>query len=324
MNHIKEDRLVSIIVPIYNSEKHISKCIKSILSQTYKNFELILINDGSTDNSKKIIEQFKKKDDRIKVINKENSGVADTRNLGIKNANGFYIMFIDNDDYIEQNYIETFINANKDENYDIVLGGYKRVNVDNKILFEEKLKDTYWSKYIITAPWAKLYKSEFLKKTNAEFFSYYIGEDIYFNIVLYSYNPKCKIIQYNGYNWFFNTKSVSNTSQKGFNKKINILYLLNNIRKNIKFEDDYNLYFYYRYCIWYLLFSGRNSNPKDFMNQYYKIKKWFKENNIKVNISPLSYKLKGESFKNRFVVFTFKVMDKLKLIKLFSKIYCKG
>ena len=92
---------ISIIVPVYNVEQYLSKCIDSILNQTFKDFELILINDGSTDKSGDICDFYKQKDKRIKVIHKNNEGVAKTRNVGIANANAEYIGFIDSDDWIE-------------------------------------------------------------------------------------------------------------------------------------------------------------------------------------------------------------------------------
>ena len=100
---------VSIIIPVYNSEKYISKCLDSVLNQTYKNIEILVINDGSKDNSIDILREYEKKDDRIVVIDKENEGVAKTRNQGIKKATGDYIMFIDNDDFIDEDYVETYL-----------------------------------------------------------------------------------------------------------------------------------------------------------------------------------------------------------------------
>lgn len=102
--------LISIIIPIYNSEAFLEKCIDSILSQTFKNFELILINDGSTDSSGKIIELYSRKDSRIVVIQKTNSGVSDSRNIGIRSSKGEAICFIDSDDWIDDDYLESFIN----------------------------------------------------------------------------------------------------------------------------------------------------------------------------------------------------------------------
>ena len=119
---------ITIIVPVYNSENYIRRCVDSVLRQSFEDFELLLINDGSTDGSLKILREYEKSDKRIRVINQENMGVAKTRNKGIKLASGKYIMFIDNDDYIENDYINKYYNSIKDTDYDIVIGGYKRKN----------------------------------------------------------------------------------------------------------------------------------------------------------------------------------------------------
>ena len=316
---------VSVIIPVYNSERYIERCIKSVLNQTFQEFELILINDGSKDNSQKILELYKEKyAEKIILVSQENMGVAKTRNKAIKRANGQYIMFIDNDDYIDNDYIETHIKKIEETDADIVMSGYRRVNIDKKVLFKQRLLNTNWSKYIILAPWAKIYKREFLIKHNVEFLDYAIGEDVYFNLVAFAKSPKIEIIDYIGYNWFFNTKSVSNTSQRGLSKKIDIRVLLDKILVEYNEKDELIEYYFVRYFIWYMLFSGRKSSSKKFIDYYGECKKWFKENKINNKISPFSYKLKGESIKNRIIVGTFLLIDKLHCIKLFSKIYCKG
>ena len=98
--------LISIIVPVYKAEKHLSECIDSIISQTYENFELILIDDGSPDNSGKICDEYAEKDKRIRAIHKENGGVSSARNTGLDNASGEYITFIDSDDFVDKQYLE--------------------------------------------------------------------------------------------------------------------------------------------------------------------------------------------------------------------------
>lgn len=105
-NQKKEDALISVIVPIYNVEKWLRDCVKSILNQTYKNLEIILIDDGSTDRCGQICDQFLEKDSRIKVFHKANGGLSDARNYGLSQASGKYICFVDSDDYIEENMIE--------------------------------------------------------------------------------------------------------------------------------------------------------------------------------------------------------------------------
>ena len=316
-------RKVSIIIPIYNAENTIEKCISSILKQTYKDYELLLIDDGSTDNSLKVIKKYSKYKN-IRILNQENHGVAYTRNRGIKEATGDYIMFIDNDDFIDSDYIEKHITIISKENSDIVISGYRRINVENKVLHEEKLRDTYWSRFIIMAPWAKIFRRDFLLKNNIEFLSYGIGEDVYFNLLIYSFKPKITILNYIGYNWFFNTKSVSNTSQKGLNKNVDILFLLNKIIEKYDSIDDYLSYYLIRYYIWYLLFSGRNANKKDFILEYNRIKMWYNDNKVSLKFSPFSKKINGETLKNRIIVFVFLALEKMHLIGLFAKFYCKG
>ena len=112
---------VSVIVPVYNVEKFINRCVDSILSQTFKDFELILINDGSKDKSLEIIEKYRV-DKRVRIFTQKNQGPAVARNFGISVAKGSYIMFIDSDDYIDPDYIETYYNKIKNCHYDVVVG----------------------------------------------------------------------------------------------------------------------------------------------------------------------------------------------------------
>lgn len=318
---MKQNSLVSIIIPVYNSEKYIKKCLDSIINQTYKNLEVITINDGSTDDSLKILESYKKKFTVVKVYSQENSGIAKTRNKGIELASGKYLMFIDNDDFIDEKYVETFVKTIELQQADIVVGGYKRVDSKNKIIFHNKPKNNDWSKYTIIAPWAKIYKKSIIKKVGALFLDYGIGEDVYFNLNLYSKGLKIVTIDYEGYNWFFNDLSVSNTTHKGLKAEIDLTYLLNKIiafNKNNKESDFFN-YFIYRLCLYYLLESGRYSEKKVFNKEYLKLNDWLKSN-IKDKIKIPT----EENLKIKICMILFKFMQKLKLIRLFSFIYCKG
>ena len=313
---------VSIIIPVYNAKDTIVKCIKSIQIQTHKEIEIIAINDGSKDDSLGILKEMARKDKRIVVVDKENEGVAKTRNLGIKKATGDYIMFVDNDDFVEKDYVEKYLKEADDN--DIVIGGYKRVDENNKILLKKKIKNTEWSKYNIIVPWAKLYKRDFIVNNKLEFLNYKIGEDVYFNIVAYSNTNKIKIIDNIDYIWFYNTKSISNTIHKGLKKDVDYIYLLNKLLKKIDKKNKYMCYYLERSIVWYLLYSGRNSNKKDFVVEFKKLYSWKKEKSIKSKITPFSFKLRGEGFKNRMAVFLFRIINKINLVKLFARIYCKG
>ena len=303
---------VSVIVPVYNQEKYINRCIDSILEQTMTDFELILINDGSKDKSLDILKEYEKKDKRIKVIDQKNMGVAKTRNKGIEMAHGEFIALVDNDDYLDDTYLEEFLSVSDDA--DVVVGGYKRVG-EEKVLFEKKITTNSWSKYENVAPWGKIIRTSFLRENKIKFFSYSIGEDIIFNMDLYTLTDKIKAIDNSSYNWFYNTSSVSNTSQKVFNEDILVLF------EKMKEHDRNNetKYFVARYFIWYLLFSGRRATSK-----YKKIKKWLIDNNY-YNYISFSKILKNESsFKNKIIISIFLLIIKLKLINIFAKVYCKG
>lgn len=164
---------ISVVVPIYNVEKYLEKCLDSILEQTYKNLEIILVDDGSPDKCGEICEKYHQKDERIIVIHQENKGLSGARNTGLEKSTGKYICFIDSDDYINKNMIEILYNNLIETNSDISICGFKQVNENDKIkrnnnlieknikvLDKEKcLKELIYHKYqldIVT--WNKLYK----------------------------------------------------------------------------------------------------------------------------------------------------------------------
>ena len=159
---------ISIIVPIYNEEENLRKCIESLINQTYKELEIILINDGSTDKSKEIIESFK--DKRIIAINKKNTGISDTRNIGIGKSTGDYIMFVDSDDYLELNCIGRLIETAEKENSEIVMFNYyletpsKRIEIKLPKIEARNLKE---DKDLLTkihlGPCTKIFKAELIK-----------------------------------------------------------------------------------------------------------------------------------------------------------------
>lgn len=140
-----ENEKISVVIPTYNAEKYIHNAIKSILNQTYKNLQIILVDDGSTDNSGKICDEFAEKDSRIEVIHKKNGGAADARNYGLEKVNGEYIAFLDSDDYLYPTFYEELYKLLKQHNTDIAECDYVRINIDDyeksqQIIENENLK----------------------------------------------------------------------------------------------------------------------------------------------------------------------------------------
>ncbi len=126
------NELISIIVPIYNKEDYLPQCLDSIINQSYTNFEVLLVNDGSTDSSGIICQEYAERDSRFRYIEKENGGVSSARNLGLERSEGAYITFIDSDDWVEFNYLEVLYNALRENNADVAISSYKSYYLDGK------------------------------------------------------------------------------------------------------------------------------------------------------------------------------------------------
>jgi len=325
---------ISVIIPVYNGEKYLPRCIDSVLKQ--KNFDtndldVLFLNDGSNDGSSEILQQYQGKHTKIiRVINQHNIGVARTRNKGIKLSIGEYIIFLDQDDFIDPDYCQVFYNAIKDSDADVVSGGYRRPDSRGKIRGKIIPKtDTEYSKYILMAAWAKIHKTDFLRKNKIEFFDNKFGEDNVFTVKEIANTKRWRQINYTGYNWFYNEESVSNTSQKGLRKGDNILLLLllRNLANTNEAGQNTPLFQYYmlRTAVGYLLFSGRKATVKRFMKVYEEIFTWLELNfkNIYRN-QYLPIGPRGETLSARLAIFTLIILHKLRLVKLFALVYCKG
>ena len=319
---------VTIVVPVYNASSYISRCIDSILSNNYKRYILLLINDGSTDNTLDILKDYEKKYENIKVIDQKNRGVSNTRNIAITLAKTKYIMFIDNDDYIKSDYISTYVNAIDNSDYDMVIGGYQRIDDNGKILDDRKIVDSSWGKLVVVSPWAKIYNRDFLVKNDIKFLDYGIGEDVYFYLQIMSKTDKVKVIDYQGYYWYYNNNSISNTSHVGLNDDLDILYLVKECRQktgsNKLINENILNFFYVRLIFYYLLYSGRNASSKEFVTEYSRLKEYINESICNFRKLILFHTPKNEDIKFRFILKIFVLLDLFNLIPLFAKIYCRG
>lgn len=207
---------VSIVIPVYNASKYLDKCVDSILSQTYKNLEVLLINDGSTDNSLEICNNYKKIDDRIVVIDVYNGGASFARNNGIDKSTGDYITFVDSDDYVADNYVEMLVNTLESNNYDICCCCCNKKYPDGKIEEELFLEREISQKEFIEGLFLqqglgvcrnKIYKREIIGDTRFEE-SLKVGEDSYFNLCLSKKINKVKYISECLYYYCVNDQSL--------------------------------------------------------------------------------------------------------------------
>lgn len=223
---------ISIIVPVYNVEKYLSKCIDSLIQQTFKSYEIILVNDGSQDNSGRICDKYRLLDSRITVIHKENGGLSSARNAGLGVAKGEYIAFVDSDDWVNSDMYEVLYNYGKEYNADIVQCGYKIVfnenEVNNNIIKDEvefynnieAIQKIYSEDNVeFTVSWNKIYKSELFKEIR--FPNGKIHEDEY---TTYKLMFKCeKIVRVKGEYYYYRQVPESIMNSKYNKKRLDIL-----------------------------------------------------------------------------------------------------
>jgi len=323
----------SIIIPVYNAEKSLSRCFDSILEQSCRDFEVIVINDGSTDQSQNVIQSYAAQyPEFFRVYVQQNQGAAETRNRGMEYSQGEYILFIDNDDYISPTYLEELLSEAEHSHADMVLTGYCRITENGKIIYKRPANNSDWLVFQLTAPWARIYRRSFINENNLRFLSDSIGEDVYFNVLAACRCKKRSYVPSISYFWVDNVQSVSNTKQKGMKEIASPFGLLQKIYEGTQpyVQDEplksYIEYYFVRYAVWYILFSGRNADTdtaiKMYLSMFDFISKLYpdftKNRYIRLSLP------KGETFFNRFTVWFFIILHRTHAVKMFLSIYCRG
>lgn len=249
------EKLVSVIIPVYNKEKYLRICLESVMNQSYSNIEIIVIDDGSTDNSSNIIEKMKLKDKRIRYYSQRNLGVSSARNKGIDLALGEYLFFLDADDKIKKQTISLLINESIKCSADIVVSNFT-YSIENK-----EIKKTYYKQEHIkgkdlsslqtkadmfllngrplSSVCNKLYNVNFIRINNIRFRDQILAEDRMFNLECYLKAPKISIIEENTYfiNIVNNSRSRS-INKRYYNESINSVFILDRIFKIENNKDD--------------------------------------------------------------------------------------
>lgn len=206
---------ISVIVPIYNTAAYLSRCIESLVNQTYSDLQIILIDDGSTDESGAIADEWQTKDPRIEVYHQQNQGQSAARNVGLQHAKGEYIAFVDSDDYIDSNYFSTMLQA-ADDTTDCVQTGYRRVKQNGEMIKTYRPKHFYQ----YTSPCMRLYRRAFFDQHQLFFQEGMIYEDVVFSIDLWLAHPVYKMMPYCGYNYTLNTTSTTSSKRPEAEKEL--------------------------------------------------------------------------------------------------------
>lgn len=320
---------VSIIVPIYNVELYIERCLDSILKQSYSEIEVICVDDCGKDGSMKIVRNYSEKyPDKVKIICADkNQGLGAARDFGTRNATGKYVMYIDSDDYIEKDYVETFIKAAQKESFDLVIGGYIRDESGDfsKVQPSQDMNEAWMH----CTACCKIYRRAFLEENNLTFRGIRRYEDELFCYRVLLRKPKVCIIDYAGYYYCLNKDSITQ-NKKVDRTEIFSQYILNirNFLEEIWCEDIYKNadWEILQYCLVArltacLLYNGRGCGVKKMrclFNEYNALLNLLqKEYAVKMTFSP---KLSSEDFKMHYATWLVLMFRKFKMEKILFEI----
>lgn len=250
---------LSIIVPVYNVEKYLPKCLESLIKQTLKDIEIICVNDGSMDNSLAILKEFASKDSRIRIIDNQHQGVAKTRNTGIEQSTGEYIGFVDSDDYIDIDFFEKLYNSATKSNSDIAIASIlkhknffniynaKYTKEETAITIQDKIKLCEDKKHFFFYAWNKIYHSGFIKENNIKFSEGQIYEDVMFAIKALYYSNKIISVYGTKYHYIEHENSLTKYKDKTGEKEQDLVKAYSELQefcnsKNIEIPERLNYY----------------------------------------------------------------------------------
>lgn len=242
---------VSIVIPLYNKEKYIKRCLESVIKQTYSNIEVIIVDDGSTDGSKRCIDKYLEKHD-FKYYYKENGGISSARNYGLQYVTGDYVYFLDPDDEIVENAIDVLVKVTGGN--DIVIGNFRYITEKGDILDREIIEslfldcdnmntndvyDYFYGRCYGISACNKLYRMVFLKKSGVEFQANneIYAEDLLFNLMLFTKKPRIAVTERQTYNYYQNDGSITKSCKPKFAERfanlINVYYSLEGKRDDV-------------------------------------------------------------------------------------------
>lgn len=250
---------LSIIVPVYNVEKYLPKCLESLIKQTLKDIEIICVNDGSMDNSLAILKEFASRDSRIRIIDNQHQGVAKTRNTGIEQSTGEYIGFVDSDDYIDIDFFEKLYNSATKSNSDIAIASIlkhknffniynaKYTKEETAITIQDKIKLCEDKKHFFFYAWNKIYHSGFIKENNIKFSEGQIYEDVMFAIKALYYSNKIISVYGTKYHYIEHENSLTKSKDKTGEKEHDLVKAYSELQefcnsKNIEIPERLNYY----------------------------------------------------------------------------------
>lgn len=330
---MKKPISISIIIPIYNSEKYVKKTMSSIVSQTLKDIEIICINDCSTDDSLKMLKRVQKSDKRIKIINnKKNLGPGISRNLGILKSKGEYIHFLDSDDWLERDACELLYKKAKKENADVVFIRPKivfknKTILDRRLLSNKDVQDREivfkktLTRKVAWAPWSKLIKKDLLIKNKIKFPNIHIAEDMQFSCEVIHSTKKISQVKKYLYNYYIRDGSLMSFSHperriKNYLKSIKLMKKFLNKKEILKkYKREFLHFKFYNYsAIYGVMFYSKEKLNKEYYKNIISKDRDFKISKI-ITVKPLdSVIVASILIKSKMFNPVFKFREKLRII----------
>lgn len=300
---------ISVIIPIYNVEKFLRQSVDSAINQTYKNLEIILVDDGTKDSCDKICDEYAKIDSRIRVIHQENGGLSAARNAGLDIATGKYVMFLDADDFLEPNSCEVLYNEIEKRQADFVVGNYIHVTYDgikwDNPLFDPSLYDNFklsitdYSKSFFvmnSVVWNKIFRRDFIEKYHLRFIPRALAEDAIFSTFCYVHTDNSYFINDVVYNYRQNQEnvSISTNCTKAYFERLNEAY--KKIFENFETTNNTGFYrYFYARIMPYLLCKIIDTNALNDEERIEVIKMlgWFFEQKNQFNVAVINDRLRS-------------------------------
>lgn len=335
---------VSIIIPVYNVEKYLRKCLDSVVNQTCKDIEIIIINDGSTDNSLEICKEYSKNDPRIELIDKKNEGVSKARNTGLACATGEYVCFVDSDDWIELNMIEKLYNSSVINNADFCMcnyikengtqSEYIKANIYKEVLIGSEIKDNLLIPLIerddnekehalegFRTPWGKFFRRQIIDKYNIKFREdLIIGEDFIFDLEFLINASKAVINNGFYYHYLNNVNSATMKYKKDCWKSIyknTIIYLENFLNKNniyLETKSRVNKLII-KYFFISLMNEARKDNPNKRIQKIKTIKEMCEDKIVVKSLKNINLSIGGKRNKLVLLLAKYRLLYLINIIK---------
>lgn len=306
--NINNSPLVTIATPMYNVEKYLVRYLDSVLTQTYPNIEIVLIDDGSTDKSGKIGDEYARKDKRIKIIHQSNKGFSGARNAALDNATGDFITFIDADDYVLPDYVEYLLKLILKSNADIAISKncFTTLNMTQikKETFEiyspQKAVEEFFYPRIQLGAWNKIYRMSFLKKNHLKFISELkTGEGLQFITLAASLANKIAVGNKKVYVYRINNPKSATTKVNVIKQGLGALETMQYIKRTLPMHDDkikrayiVHLWNTYKYCLRQIIES---STQKEYYHLYKHCRKYLKRNSLSIIFTRINIKFKIEA-----------------------------